>query len=47
MYIVRFRTSKIVAYRSHSSALARLWLEANDFDPETGDCLNLFELAKD
>lgn len=47
MYIVRFRTSKIVAYRSNNRALARLWLESNDFDPETGECLNLFELARD
>lgn len=47
MYLVRFRSSKIVAYRSDSRMMARLWLESNDFDPDTGECLGLFELVKD
>ena len=47
MYIIRFRTSKIVAARFSDRGHAKYWLSLNDFDPDTGECLGLFELVHD
>lgn len=47
MYVIRFRSSKIVAARFSDRGQAKYWLSLNDFDPDTGECLGLFELVND
>lgn len=46
MYLIKFKSSGIVAARFSERAQAKYWLELNNYHPETGDCLDLFELVK-
>ncbi len=46
MYQVKFISTGIVAYSASNRALARNWYERNNFDSDTGECLNLFKLVK-
>lgn len=45
-YTVQFRSSGIIAARFSERAMAMHWLQCNDFDPETGNCLNLFKIVR-
>lgn len=46
MYAVVFRSSGIVAARFNDRTSAKFWIECNDFDPESGECLNLFTIKR-
>jgi hypothetical protein len=46
MYAVVFKSSRVVAARFNDRASARFWLECNDYDQETGECLNLFTIER-
>lgn len=46
MYLIKFKSSGIVAARFNDRAQAKYWVSLNDYDPETGDCLGLFEIVK-
>jgi hypothetical protein len=46
MYQVQFISTGIVAYSASNRALARHWYECNNFNVDTGECLNLFKLVK-
>lgn len=45
-YEVQFISTGIVAYSASNRALARHWYECNNFNVDTGECLNLFKLVK-
>jgi hypothetical protein len=46
MYNVIFLRSGIVAYSNSDKGQCSYWLQCNNFDSETGDCLHLFKLIK-
>lgn len=46
MYQVQFISTGIVAYSASSRSLARHWYERNNFDVDTGECLNIFKIVK-
>ena len=46
MYKVIFARSGIVAYSNSDRGQCKYWLECNNFDPDTGECLWLFKLVK-
>lgn len=46
MYNVIFLRSGIVAYSNSDRGQCSYWVQCNNFDPETGDCLHLFKLIK-
>lgn len=46
MYNVIFLRSGIVAYSNSDRGQCSYWLECNNFDPDTGECLYLFKLIK-
>ena len=46
MYQVIFISTGVVAYSASNRTLARHWYQRNNFDSDTGECLNLFKLVK-
>jgi len=47
MYKIIFISSGITAYSNTERGQCMHWLLCNNFDPDTGDCLNLFKLVND
>lgn len=45
-YVVRFISTHKIAARFTSRGAALYWLQCNNFDADTGDCLGLFEVVK-
>jgi hypothetical protein len=46
MYAVQFKASKVIACRFTDRAMAKSWYDLNNFDPESGEDLGLFQVVK-